>query len=264
MPFFPNRLKTSIVVRFVAVATQFVVVAGTAFAQTKVVSNKPAAKQEVVKLLQHSRMAGDAIIYVCSSGIRVESSKGALVTVARAPDWKVYRFNPHTKLIIAFESNLFVNRFLSTQTLTGGTVLDQATVRKTGSRKQFNLSVYSYSSDAAFEAAATDLRKRAHIVNGSYPKAFEMTTLPPHLSSPQAAHVLSVLDGSPNVSAIILDLTCHGFDGKTYKFIRTNDLITVPATPSMFEPPVGYKTVKDQSALVIDNDSTRDVLEIMR
>ncbi|MFX5933771.1 hypothetical protein ABTE76_19620, partial [Acinetobacter baumannii] len=78
--------------------------------------------------------------------IRVESSKGALITVAKPPDWKVYRFNPRTKLIIAIDSSHFVNRFLSTQSLTGSTVLDQATVRKTGAQKQFDVIVDTYSS----------------------------------------------------------------------------------------------------------------------
>jgi hypothetical protein len=148
--------------------------------------------------------------------------------------------------------------------MTGSVVLDKATVRKIGSSQFLTFNVDKYSSSVDFETNASYMRHQKHSVSGSFPQTFEVLALPNGSVPPQEAHIASVLYGSPDLPAFVLEITCHAFDSKVYKYVSTNDIRKVSVEPALFLPPQGYTRVKTESDLVFDLDSNQDILELVK
>jgi hypothetical protein len=218
----------------------------------------------VLKLVQWSKVAGNETVYLGPEQIRVENCMSSVITIAKAPDWKICRFNPHSKLFIEIPYSQFTNKLSAGQVLAGSVILDRATVKKTGITKFLKFGAETYTSSSAFETNAFDLRHRLHSVTGSFPQRFEMIALPVSSCPAPEAHIVSVLRGSPDVGALALEITCHAFDMTTYKYVSTKDITKVSADALLFMPPSGYKRVKTESELVFDVNSNKDILNLIR
>jgi hypothetical protein len=216
------------------------------------------------KLLQRSQQAGNEVVYLCPLGIRIENQTSSVTTVAAPPEWKICRFNPRNMTFLETPYSQLINKMSIGQVITGNVVLDKATVRKIGQSQFLTFNVDKYSSSVNFETNASNMRHRTHSVSGSFPQTFEMLALPNGFVPPQEAHIASVLYGSPDLPAFVLEITCHAFDAKVYKYVSTKDIRKVSVEPTLFLPPQGYTRVKTESDLVFDLKSNQDIMELVR
>jgi hypothetical protein len=76
-----------------------------------------AADGTILKLKQHCPTLGNLVIYSNEKAFRIE--RGPVVSIARAPDWKVSVFNQSKKLImeLAFDSAVHSARITEATTL---------------------------------------------------------------------------------------------------------------------------------------------------
>ena len=226
-------------------------------------SNSSVAGQPLsIKVIQESKLAGKGVLYLSSKGIRVENHDGSLITVAAAPTWVVYRFNPFRKAIFIVPLSRFSNRLASLQPLTGSTVLTHATVRKTGEEKFLDFAVENYSASSEFVAYASVQRSKEHNVSASYPQTFSLKAFSVKDFPEQEAHVVSVLFGTPDIPEVVLDLSCLGFDLRKYKFVAAEKIEAVRLPDNFFQPPSDFRHVAGETELT--GNVNDDLLQLIR
>jgi len=215
-----------------------------------------------ILLKQRGRMLGDELVYLSPAGMRAENPHSKVIVVAKAPDWTIYKFCPGTKRFTQEHLQGLTSSLNKTNALFGGLLLIGATTTKVAECRIFGYAGTEYKEDKQFAQKGLAMRK-AHNVNGDYPRAFQYRILDPTLFPKEEAHIMSILHAVPDLNGIPVSMRCESYEYTSYNFLTTSSIEPMTLARSQFDLPGGFQRVKEESQLTTDSETESALMNLM-
>lgn len=211
---------------------------------------------------QKSKLCGDVEVFFDAQAMRVHFKKSNLFLITRAPDWKVYKFNPATKKYCVWRYAEFHNKLAETRAMMGAPTNVDVLVHRSGKKTYENYDAHVYSSSGEYYKKAQNMYT-AHEITGSYPDSIEVTTLAAGDCTPQEAHILNVALAIPQTTELPIASRGVGCDGKTYVYLTTAKIAkTAPAT-DWLDVPTTYTKVDDETKMTSDEQLNQNFADFI-
>lgn len=203
----------------------------------------PAKKIEVWELMQTSELIGPIRCLMCPSGVRLNAEKMGIVWIFKAPKWDAYLYNIESKAFCSFTYDQWKERgfFMPAARGKNGERLDRfkgMKVKKTG--KSLDI--------AGCKSYAVTINLPTGSKYGDIWLASGITA-PPQFSEVIGKMVqIPIEKGGTPLRAKILQRSGHAA-----MVLDTLGASKKKVSASLFDPLKGFRRVKDEMALLLDN-----------
>jgi len=220
-----------------------------------------AKKDEAIRLKQVSFLYGEHTIYLTRDGIKDISEKTGVVSIARAPDWRVLSYNPLTKVYIENAKQSFTGALQKTVDLFGENNMHDKpllpVLKKATQFMNHPSQLYATASRLSREVLRLySLNK----VRGAELARVDMTNVLDVPLPEEQKKILCKIFDLPDKPGLTVEFTKTYADGTVEPHLHTTLISTGKLPSSELLINANFRKVKDYSQLLSNSESTNDGL----
>jgi hypothetical protein len=207
--------------------------------------------QQGYVISQSSNFAGTVFSELTANALRMKVGKLGLIFIMKAPDWSAYVFNENTKNYVQLPYKEWQKKLVMTQ---GNKIRDQRGQIKLESHRSGKIAKI-----CKFRAQEYVVERKGDAKLGiPTQRMTELWIASDIKAPPQVTEVFCSQLNVPAAKGIPLK-AFHRTNGRLVSVLETLDVQKKALPASLFEPLKGYKRVKDEVGLMMD-ESTEDMV----
>ena len=202
---------------------------------------------------QSSNFAGTVLSEFTKDAVRMKIGRLGVVIITRAPDWSTLVYNENNKNYVEMPAGQFMKKFPMGQ--------NNRTHGKNGELLIVSKATGKTSKIVGFNAKEFEVRRKSTQPRTNRPLEDRVTNLwiATDIIAPAAVSQLIYTQlNVPQQNGIPLKVTQKNGD-RTISVLETQEIKKTTFAPTIFEPLKGYKKVKDEMQLLMD-EGTDDIM----
>lgn len=204
-----------------------------------------------------SNYAGTLKCWISPDGFKVDSDRLGFIWLLRGPKWNALMYNQSSKKFVDLPYDSWKNKTLFAPISKNKLQLRMVKTRETEKMNgevatHFVVMAKPKTASAAARVAALSGKTLSNASKEF--KEAEMWVARDIAVPVQFSELMSKLFGIPQEKGLPLKIACRQRSGKITQIWETVSLTTAQLTPSSFDPLPGYKQVKDEMALMLDEE----------
>ncbi|MBK9141332.1 MAG: hypothetical protein IPM23_02475 [Candidatus Melainabacteria bacterium] len=221
----------------------------------------PAADRSL-RLSQTSGVLGDQEVSIRADGIRIDDKTTGLVTVSRAPEWRVRVFDTKSRTGCNVPLEKFTGYLPASEYDATGSRWTALPLEKTGTTTVAGLSATTYLTPQSF----TDKQQKdfeREFADSRFIRSAQLCIASDFKAPPQVISVLSRFYGLPDKGGIPLQFKYNDLGGYLHVGLITTSRADLPAAIDLESPP-GLKEVASASAVFNNSQAMKTKKKVRR
>jgi hypothetical protein len=217
--------------------------------------------QTGLKLEQSNKYLGDCTVYLSPTAIKITDTHSGMITVSKAPDWKVTMFNNRAKTIFETDIKNIRSYIAKATALFSSKLVTEVPLEKRGRNSWLHLNLVHYESTKAYEKLAHDDYMNQN--KGEHTFKHCEYDLADRINFPKEEGILLArIYDLPVKDGIPIRYKCFYLDGDSRLMLTTLAIKPVKFAASEFDLPKGYKKVKTETETRLDPDIDKGVINL--
>lgn len=203
---------------------------------------------EALYLYQTSGIIGDQDIYITGTAVRIENKTSGLISIARAPSWKVTTFHNGSKSICALPLQSFHGYIPEKAFLETGAMWNTIPFEKSDSKEIAGTASTVFTTTGAYtEKQLKDWQRE--FADSKFIKSARYCVAEKLAANQKARSVLLRFYSLPDKGGLPLEFKYHDLGGNFHTGLITSSQRSVKADSVSFEIPKDYKAVPNNAEL---------------
>ncbi|MCA9803425.1 MAG: hypothetical protein KC777_15750 [Cyanobacteria bacterium HKST-UBA02] len=220
------------------------------------------AAEQSLRLSQTSGVLGDQEVSIRPDGIRIDDKTAGLVTVSRAPDWRVSVFDTRSRTACNVPLEKFTGYLPPSEFDTTGSRWASLPLEKTGTTTVAGLPATTYLTPQSF----TDKQQKdfeREFADSKFIRSAQLCIANDVKAPPQAISILSRFYGLPEKGGIPLQFKYNDLGGYLHVGLITTSRADLPVTVDLVTP-AGLKELTSASDVFNTSQASKTKKKIRR